>query len=151
MTTSEIISAIALIVSFVSLGFSIYLGLLDRHKLKIDSTLFWDEDGRPFYILISIKNIGRRKIIIRRWIGLYSSGIEAGTEFIDDSGIEIEENKWHEFNLDVADLIHIFDDRIQELVNIRIEDSHGRKYIVKNAKENIQKLLVESRKHIVKL
>ncbi|MGB8982250.1 MAG: hypothetical protein WCC12_10270 [Anaerolineales bacterium] len=142
MTISDIVSSVALIASLVSLFFSIYLGLRDRPRLQIDSTLYYDPDNGPSYILISIRNIGRRKVIIRRLISQYDTRIHSITELGDSSsGIEIGENQWHEFHLDEDQLVTFIDNHVGHLIDLYIEDSHNRSYIVKNAKRNIKTLL----------
>lgn len=62
MKYSDLLSTIALVISFVSLGISMINFLKDKYKLKVRASIAYGSE--PFNIDVQVTNIGRRPISI---------------------------------------------------------------------------------------
>ncbi len=141
MTFSDIFSIIALGLSVISISISIYNMLRDRANLLADSKFFDSWEGNQPYILVSIKNSGRRPIIIRMWGGKDDKGKWIGTNLGEKGeGLPLGENGWHEFKILIEDIYNQTPDYSIDYSDLWVEDSLGRRYSIKNAKKNIKLL-----------
>ena len=142
MARAEIIAVIALVVSIISLGSSIYFNYRDRAHLKTTSRF---HAGHPEYgpphISVTIMNAGRRPIILRMWAGSDKEGHWVGS-FLGEgkSGLRLGENERHDLSLEKNDLVAATptDDVLFE--DLWVEDSLGRRHPIKDAKANVKKL-----------
>jgi len=142
MNSTEIISCIALFISFVSLGLSAFFGLRDRARIITKSVFIPNDYSGQAYITISVVNAGRRPIILRMWGGAGADNDWVGTFLGDkDNGLRLAEHERHEFVLHESDLTQQMPDFSIEIKDVWFEDTLGRRYTVKDAKKNIAKLV----------
>ena len=142
MTPSEIISVIALGLSVISISVSIYNVLRDRAYLLIDSQFYGAWEGDQPYIHISIRNSGRRPVIIRMWACVDDDGNWVGKLLgKDHQGIRLGETEWYEFDFHIEDLYQETPDYDVNVTDLWVEDSLGRRYKIKNARKNIRQLI----------
>src|SRR6266436_203467 len=152
MQTSDILSVIALGVSLASFAVSAYIVWSDRGRIRARSIFFpahKDEDSgkeRPASMQVEAINLGRRTVILTLLSGEYEDGHTGGT-YIGDykKGIRLSENET--FTEDV-DQMHnlVFDHRNGvALVDLWFEDTPGRRYPVKGAKRDLDRLFKNER------
>jgi hypothetical protein len=144
MTRAEVISSIALIVSIMSVVFSVYFGYRDRAHLKATSKFYpGDPDYGPAWISVTIVNAGRRPVILRMWVGFGEKGEWVGTILGEGkSGLRLGEHERHEISLRRDDLVGQMpppSDDI-EFQDLWVEDSLGRRHAIKDAKKNVRLL-----------
>lgn len=129
-----------MVISLISLGFSIYLGLRDRGNLKVICRFFpANEYNQEKYIYISAVNHGRRTVHLLLIYGLYEDNSISG-EFLKSTteGIKLGEHEKYEKRITSLDSFLIsFEDGCL-LTDFWFEDALGRKYKIKNAKKTLR-------------
>jgi hypothetical protein len=140
LQATAIIAALALVVSLVSLAFSIYNILRDKARLQVKCEFFEPSEYGKGHIQISIANAGRRPIILRLlgyegaddWVGSFLGN--------NERGVRLGEHERHEVNIDSDDLEQrrVVHDII--VTTIWIEDSLGRRHRIKGIEKQIQQL-----------
>ena len=147
MEFSDYLSLLALLISIISAGWSIWLGLRDRPHIKAESLFFpvgTEEDGplSPAGILIRIANHGRRPVYLEYLYFQYGKkGTADYTETLWDGDkygrCRLDEgDKYEQFFDSDCDGIFTNEDG-KRATSIFFQDSLGRRYDVKNAGENL--------------
>jgi len=140
METSFYFSAGAILISITSLIWSIHIGKRDRAELKATST-FYDsgsrEHGGPF-LKVKAVNHGRRPIILTALCSKSSSG-DAWCTYLDQP-VRLGEKDEHGFKVEAYDTCTISPRDGKEAVDLWFEDTLGRHYRIKNAKQHLKKL-----------
>ncbi len=146
MTTELAISITAIILAILSFGLSLYVVLRDRSNLITESQAYQHQESGEYYCLyFKVVNSGRRPIVLTMIEGVYEENHTCG-EFIDheNKGIKLEEGEFYEHRFGKYDGIMVCDPLEQSeffnIIDLRIVDSAGNKYGIKNAKENIRKI-----------
>jgi hypothetical protein len=148
MQFSDYLSLIALAISILSTGYSLWFGLRDRAQIKTKSEFFpanIDEDGpfSPAGIRIRIANHGRRPIYLEYLYFQYGrSGIANYAETVwegDKYGrCQLGEGDKYEHFFDPdSDAIFKSADGIRA-TDIFFRDSLGRNYYVKGARQSLE-------------
>ena len=142
MTRSEIVSVLALFLSVISLGFSIYVNLRDRANIKTTSQFYPASESGPAAVHFSVVNAGRRPIILRMRGGVDKSGGWIGT-FLgkDQSGLRLGEHERLDHTMKKQDIFEQTPDDLMTLADLWVEDTLGRRYPIKDAKKNLAALL----------
>lgn len=140
--TAELLSTIAIILSGISLLISIIHLAQDQSNLHADSTYYTEWEGNPPYIQISLRNSGRRPIILRCWGGSNSTGDWLSQRLGDNKkGLRLGESEWHEFSIYYDDIFNMTPDNDEIIFKeLWVEDSLNHRYIIEKSKENISKL-----------
>jgi hypothetical protein len=142
MPESSTISLIALVISIVSLAFSVYVGLLDRAHIRTTCKFYHgDPDYGPAHAVLSILNSGRRSVIIRwlvfandkgEWIGVHLKS--------EQGGLRLGEHERHDEDLKVHDLFQSTPDGILEVTDCWFEDTLGRRHRPKGIRACLKRL-----------
>lgn len=141
MGMSEALSIAALIISFFSFGFSLYVGLRDRAKLIAKSVFIPSSDFSAPHIKVMIANSGRRPLILRMLIAVNDEKLWFGQYLGDDkSGLRLGESEHHEMIFEKEDLLGGVAGNLIA-ADLQIEDSLGNRHPVREAKNNLRKLL----------
>lgn len=139
---AEIISTIALLVSFGSLGVSFFAAFHDRPRLKITSRFIPSSAYGEGRILLTFINSGRRPVIIRSIGGSTDNGQWAATLLShEEGGYRLDEHERYERSMVKEDTIAVHpedDDFVFDY--LWIEDSLGNRYKVSNSREYIRQL-----------
>lgn len=142
MTRSELISMLALLVSFASLVVSVFFNLRDRQKLVASSKFiaFHPEYG-PAHVDVAIVNAGRRPIILRMWGGSDNAGEWVG-EYLgkEHAGLRLSEHERHDITVSKDDLYSSTPHSEIIYKVLWVEDSLGRRHVVKDSRRNVQLL-----------
>lgn len=148
MQFSDYISLIALFISMLSVGYSIWFGLRDRAHIRTKCEFFpanTDEDGpfSPPVILIQIANYGRRPVYLEYLYFRYGKG--GGANYAETLW---EGDKYGRYQLDEGDKYEHFFEPDSDTIftnedgiratDIFFRDSLGRDYHVKDARESIE-------------
>ena len=158
MEFSDYMSITALVLSFISVGFSIGFGLYDRLlNIKAKSTFlpaYSDDDGpiSPPLLNVEITNYGKRDIYLEYLYIQYGSSrpiVFADTYWESDihGRYRLGENGKYEqaFDPDSDSILRNNDGEIA--THIFFQDSLGRRYFVRNARKNIRDFLNESKNY----
>ena len=142
MMRSEIISIFALLISGVSLGFSIYFNFRDRANIKTTSDFYPASESGPASVHFTVVNAGRRPIILRMRGGVDKNGGWIGT-FLgkDQSGLRLGEHERLDHTMGKQSLFEQTPDDLMTLADLWVEDTLGRRYPIKDAKKNLALLL----------
>ena len=152
MEISLYLSIFAVLISCVSLIWSIYVGYRDRGNIKATSEIYYFEltsySEKPSKKIPKLKikavNCGRRPVILSMFGADYSNGSWSGTYIEKESG-RLTENEKYEITINAEDRDTMSPDGEGEgAVDLWIEDTLGRRYKVKNAKENLKILWGEN-------
>jgi hypothetical protein len=168
MTNTIFISCTALIISIISLTFTIYNILRDRGKVTAWAEIFYDSskdpDKPPPALRVRVVNSGRRPIVILHIVkeaktGTWFSSIVDPVLPIDENGNLLRPPKVKDFVAqnscltlregEVFEIIINYDEHLGELVNfdgenvhftkkLYIEDVLKNRYYVKKSFENIK-------------
>jgi len=139
MGISLYLSIGAIIIASISLFWSIYLGYRDRGNIKATSKISYDgPDSKYFHLQVKTVNYGRRPVILSMFGADYSDGTRGGTYIEKESG-RLTENEKYEITIRAGDSDTMSPDG-EEAIDFWFEDTLGRRYKVKNAKENLKKL-----------
>ncbi len=145
MEISLYLSISAIIIACISLVWSIYIGYRDRGNIKATSKIYYIEltsySEKPSKKIPNLKikavNCGRRPVILSMFGTDYSDGAQGGS-YIDKKDGRLAENEKYEVNIGIEDSNTMSPDG-EIAVDFWFEDTLGRRYIVKNAKENLKK------------
>jgi hypothetical protein len=141
MTRAEIVSTIALLVSIVSLSFSIYFNFRDRARLVTRSSCVQGWDPGTAHVAATVVNAGRRPIILRMWAGVDDHGQWVGTYFAHEKGgLRLAEHELSVITITAEDLCAQTPDGELWIKDMWIEDSLGRRYPIKDARKHIAEL-----------
>ena len=140
---SACLSACAILISLISLAWSIHIGRRDRGKLKATSKLYRSDSGVP-YLQVKAVNHGRRPVILTMlgadfpggWGGIY---LEKGT-------FRLGENEAFEETVRAGDH-YTMSHEGEEAIDLWFEDTLCRRYRVKNAKEHLKELWDKGKKN----
>ena len=146
MGISFYLSTIAILISCISLAWSIYIGYRDRGNIKATSKIYYIElasySEKPSKKIPNLKikavNCGRRPVILSMFGADYSNG-SWGRSYIEKEVGHLAENEIYEKTFNAGDSDTMSPDG-EEAVDFWFEDTLGRRYKVKNAKENLKKL-----------
>jgi hypothetical protein len=146
MEISFYLSILAILISCISLIWSIYVGYRDRGNIKATSEISYIEitsySEKPSKIIPNLKikavNCGRRPVILSMLGSIYSDGSWGGS-YIEKEVGRLAENEKYEKTFSTGDSDIMSPDG-EEVVDFWFEDTLGRRYKVKNAKENLKKL-----------
>lgn len=146
MEVSFYLSACAISVSLISLVWSIHIGRRDHGKLKATSKLYYSgPESDVQYLQVRAVNHGRRPVILRM-LGLdFGDGSWEGI-YLKDGGLRLGENEVFEKDIRVGDS-YSMSHECEEAIGLWFEDTLGRRYRVKNAKENLEKLWGRNEEH----
>lgn len=142
MSGSVVLSVCALVISLVSIGFSVYFNFRDRGKVVASSIFSPGGEHTTSYLGIVVVNAGRRPVVIRMWVAEDENGEWIGHHVGEKgAGLRIEEHGRTEIILRDDDLP--FESASCEIIptNIWIEDTLGRQYSVKDIKVNLERLV----------
>jgi len=150
MGISLYLSIGVIIIACISLGWKIYLGHRDRGNIKATSNIYYIDltsySEKPSKNIPNLKimavNCGRRPVILSMFGVDYFGGTQGGS-YIDKKDGRLAENEKYEINIRVGDSNTMSPDG-EEAVDFWFKDTLGRRYKVKNAKENLKKLWGES-------
>ena len=138
---SDVIASLALFVSVLSAGVTFYFHFRDRPNLILKSKFTSGYDPGAEHIVISIVNAGRRPAFLGMWAGDDDAGLWVGTYLGEGrNGLRLGENEHCEFSLPKYELWASTPDSEVTFMDIWVEDSLGKRYRVKDAKENIARL-----------
>jgi len=139
MEISLYLSIEAIIIACISLFWSIYLGYRDRGNIKATSKISYNgPNSKYFYLQIKAVNCSRRPVVLSMFGKDYSNGAWEGS-YIEEKEGRLAENEKYEITIRAGDSDTMSPDG-EEAVNFWFEDTLGRRYKVKNAKENLKKL-----------
>ena len=143
MNRAEIISAIALFVSILSLLASVLFNLRDRaHVIATCRFMPWWEENSA-HVSVTVVNAGRRPIILRMWAGAESKEKWVGTSLGErGTGLRLAEHETYEFSIQKHELIAVTPDEDVSIQDLWFEDTLGRRHPVKDAKANLARLKV---------
>ena len=112
-------------------------------KIKAESRYFaGSQDYDRAHLLIRVVNHGRRIAILRMFGGDLEGGGYSATFLGDEhAGILLGEHEFYERKFYVEEVEHIYPDRESNYIELWIEDSLGKRHIVKNSGEHIRCLL----------
>ena len=146
MEISFYLSILAILISSISLIWSIYVGYRDRGNIKATSKIYYIEltsySEKPSKKIPNLKikavNCGRRPVILSMLGADYSNGLWGGSYIEKEVGHLAENEKYEKtFNAGGSDTMSPDG---EEAIDFWFEDTLGRRYKVKNAKENLKKL-----------
>ncbi len=149
MEPSLYLSAFALLISLISLAWSIHIGNRDKAKLKVSSKIYYQDSGYP-YIELNAVNHGRRPVILTILRARYADGTSVG-RYLDKDGKRLGESESFKQNITIDDGFTVYcDDEgdVKEAVDFCLEDTHGRLYRVQNVKRHLQELRNFSKKSV---
>ena len=138
------LSIIAISVSLVSLGVSIFVVRRDRSNLVAECTAFkHDETDEYSHLCIKAVNKGRRPVILLYLMGVYTEGEKSGY-LLENDGLKLEEGAYREERIGKFDgmMVHTgrYGEKNCQLRDLYLEDSAGRQYPIKDAKKSISQL-----------
>ncbi len=140
------LSVCAISISLISLVWSIHIGRRDRGKLRATSRLYFNgPDSDVQHLEIKAVNHGRRPIILRILGSDFSDGSREGI-YLKKGGLRLGENEEFEKTIRAGDSYSMSHEG-EEAIDLWFEDTLGRCYRVKNAKENLEKLWGEDKKN----
>ena len=145
MTRSEILAILAFLVSVTSLCFSAYFGLRDRGRIRAESKFYPSSEYTYARMAIALVNKGRRPIVLRMLVGTSEDGEWVG-EYLGHKkgGLRLAEHERIDINFEREDAIGMTADHDIVFADLWVEDSLGRRYQVKNAREHLQLLLAST-------
>ena len=139
MEISLYLSISAIIIACISLFWSFYIGYRDRGNIKATSKISYSgPDSKYFHLQVKAVNCGRRPVILSMFGKDYSDGSWGGS-YIEEKEGRLAENEKYEITIRAGDSDTMSPDG-EEAVDFWFEDTLGRRYKVKNAKENLKKL-----------
>ena len=144
MEISLYLSIGAIIIACISLFWSIYLGHRDRGNIKATSKICYTDIAsysekpptRYSYLEIKAVNCGRRPVILSMLGTDYSDG-SWGDTLIEKEGGHLGENEEYKKTVNAGDS-DMISSKGKITVDFWFEDTLGRRYKVKNAKENLK-------------
>lgn len=142
------LSLLAVAISLVSVAWSIHIGRRDRGRLKATSELYYsgpDSDDIPSHLEIRAVNHGRRPVILTMLRTELSDGTSYGT-YLNDRATRLGENEAFLKTIEYGDYVDVLiEGKIP--TDLWFEDTLGRRYKVKGAKEHLKKLWGEGKEN----
>jgi len=141
MPDSDTISLVALVVSILSLGFSVYFNFLDRARVVTTCKFYPESEYNAAHVAVSILNAGRRAFILRllvlanregEWIGTYLNK--------EQGGLRLSEHERHDLTLKHQDLFESAPDGVIEVTDCWFEDTLGRRHRPKGIRGCLKRL-----------
>lgn len=146
MEVSFYLSVCAISVSLISLVWTIHIGRRDRGKLKASSTLYYSGlNSGVQHLEIKAVNHGRWPIILTMLGSDFPDGSWKGTH-LEKGGVGLGENEAFKEHIRAGDNYSISDEG-EEAIDLWFEDTLGRRYRVKNAKGNLEKIWSQHKKN----
>jgi hypothetical protein len=139
---SEIVSAVALVISLGSLSVSGYVAFRDRPRLKIISRFAAASEYGPNRVVLTFINKGRRPVILRLLGGTSKDGKWAAT-FLEreKGGLRLGEHERDEHTIEKEDTVSFHPDHEDFFFErLWVEDSLGNRHQVPNSRDHINKL-----------
>ncbi len=136
-----LLSGLSFLVALGSLAVS-YINLRrDRTKLSAHSTFYSKSSTTHAKVAILMTNVGRRPLGLASLIKMTENGDYESVVFIAGSpSINLTEGQKHEIVWNKQHLTGGPPNTPMHFVDLYIEDSHGHRYQVKNARKNLAKL-----------
>ncbi len=132
------LSIAAIVISLISLWFSIYFGFRDRGKIRTNCEILIGENT-PDVLVVSAVNMGRRPIVITFFGIEYEDGESIANDLgKDGKGIRLGEKEKYEERIKIQ-YNYLFNDSDSMIYDFWFEDSMNKQYQVKNAKRNIRR------------
>lgn len=147
MQTSDFISALALLVSAISLLVSLFVAMRDRARIQATSRAFKNgQTGEYSYILVRVLNKGRRPITLLYLTGVYGDNLKIH-QYLGQKGTMLREGEHLEEKIGKFDglMVHDEDGYIYDLEDLMFTDVEGKEYKVAKARSAIK--LVRDSKH----
>ena len=142
MSRAEFLAILSFLISVTSLGFSSYFGLRDRGRVRAESSFFPASEYTYARMSITLLNEGRRPIVLRMLVGTDENGKSVGEYLGRKKGsLRLAEHERLDINFEKEDAVGMTAEDDILFTDLWIEDSLGRRFRVKNAKEHLQKLL----------
>lgn len=150
MTTSDVLSSLAIGVSLLSLAWQVRTWQADRTRVRTRSQFYLGDEERPPTLRLSIAVDGPRQVVLRLLCEKLDNGNWSGTYLGDDykMGLRLSDGAHFETTLTADELWH-FDYDEGDLLAVHdfyFEDSLGRKYPVQDCKKNIERLRDEAKR-----
>ena len=141
MPDSSTISLIALVVSILSLGFSVYFNFLDRARVVTRCKFYPESEYNHAHIAVSIANAGRRAVILRLEVKADGKGHWVGT-FLKpgEGGLRLGEHERRDLRLTHEDLFEPNPDEVLEVTDFWFEDTLGRRHRPKGIRQCLKRL-----------
>lgn len=139
---ANVLSTIALVVSFGSFGVASYNSFRDRPRLKVTSTFYDASEWGPANLRVHVVNKGRRPAILRL-LGGYTNRGDWSAAHIDHEkgGHRLGEHERYEFRIEKEDAVMSGPDAPDETFDrMWIEDTLGNRYPIPRSSEYIGKL-----------
>ncbi|MGO3344843.1 MAG: hypothetical protein ACTIM4_07880 [Marinomonas sp.] len=141
---NEILPILAIVISLLSLGVSLFVVMRDRGRLKAECCVYRHEETDEYsHLYIKAVNSGRRPLTLHYLMGNYTEGEKSGY-LVENGGLKLEEGEFHEQRIGRFDgmMIHTgrFGEKDCELIDLYYIDTEGKKYKVKDSKKCISKL-----------
>jgi hypothetical protein len=141
MPDSSTISLVALVVSILSLGFSVYFNFLDRARVVTRCKFFPESEYNNAHIAVSIANAGRRAVILRWMVKADGDGEWIGTHLKEGAGdLRLGEHERHDLTLRQEDLFEQTPDGLMEVTDFWFEDTLGRRHRPKGIRQCLKRL-----------
>src|SRR5437667_509571 len=141
MPDSSTISLIALVVSILSLGFSVYFNFLDRARVVTRCKFYPESDYNSAHVAVSIANAGRRAVILRWMVKADGGGEWIGTHLSAGEGdLRLGEHERHDLTLRQEDLFEQTPDGLMEVTDFWFEDTLGRRHRPKGIRQCLKRL-----------
>jgi len=138
---SFVLSICAILISLAGFVWSIHLGLRDRGRLKVTSTIYSSgSDEERDYLQLKAVNHGRRPVILTMLRTHWSDGTMSGT-YLDAKGIRLGENEEYKKTFDSNDKNEMSDEgEHREAIDLWFEDTLGRKYKIYNIEKQLKEI-----------
>ena len=136
---SFILSIFAILVSFASFIWSIHIGLRDRGRLKVTSTVYSSgPDGGSDYLEFKAVNHCRRPVILTMIWTQWSDGTKSGL-YLNANGVRLGENEEYKRNYDATDKNAVSDEgEHREALDLWFEDTLGRRYKINSIEKQLK-------------
>ena len=142
MTTSEIISSLALLVSLGSFSVSLYVARRDRVALTAEAKFYYPSERSAPSVGIVIANAGRRAVGLQMLVALTETdawyGVGLGRQ---GEALILVEGQSHEVVWKKENLTKGPTDEDWLFVDLEVEDTLGKRHPVRNAKPSLRLLL----------
>jgi len=143
-TTPIYLAAFAILISLISLGWSIHIGRRDRGKLKAISELCKHEKYGT-YLKVKAVNHGRRPILLTM-LGTDLPDGSSYSTYLENQPIRLGENELFVEDIGFNSFYVVSPDDYEIAINLWFEDTLGRRYKVKIAKKHLKKLFEKDNK-----
>lgn len=147
LSFAEMASVVAICISLVSLGVSLYNALRDRAKLTIKSKVYPASEYGPDRIVVTMVNAGRRPVILRVIGGSDSHGHWGGSYLEQEKGgLRLGEHEHYEHKFEKEDTVLMVpegDDLF--FAELWVEDSLGIRHPIPESKAFIKRLWSKAR------